>query len=67
MVWGDTVHVPEIQVRYPDATLDFDSDPDASAAMRRRILEMATVDGMLVAGMHVYSPGFSHVVRRQEG
>jgi hypothetical protein len=31
-------------------TLDFYSDPDASAAMRRRLLETATVDRMLIAG-----------------
>jgi glyoxylase-like metal-dependent hydrolase (beta-lactamase superfamily II) len=67
MVWGDTVHVPEIQVRYPEVTLDFDSDPNASAAMRRRLLEMTTVDRMLIAGMHVHFPGFSHVVRRGDG
>ena len=22
LIWGDTVHVPEIQVRHPDVTLD---------------------------------------------
>jgi len=56
LVWGDTVHVPEIQTRNPDVTLDFDSDPDASAIMRRRLLEMATVDWLLIAGMHVHFP-----------
>jgi hypothetical protein len=66
-VWGDTVQIPEIQTRRPDVTLDFDSDPDASAAMRRKILEMATVDGLLIAGMHVHFPGFSHVVRDGDG
>ncbi len=67
LVWGDTVHVPEIQVRNPDVTLDFDSDPDASAAMRRRVFDMASTDRMLIAGMHVHFPGFSFVVRRGKG
>jgi glyoxylase-like metal-dependent hydrolase (beta-lactamase superfamily II) len=67
LVWGDTVHVPEIQVQHPEVTLDFDSDPDASAAMRRRILEMATVDRLLIAGMHVHFPGFAHVARWGDG
>jgi glyoxylase-like metal-dependent hydrolase (beta-lactamase superfamily II) len=67
LVWGDTVHVPEIQTRNPDVTLDFDSDPDASARMRRRLLEMATVDRLLIAGMHVHFPGFAHVVRHGDG
>ena len=67
LVWGDTVHVPEIQVRRPEVVLDFDSDPDASASMRRRLLEMATVDRLLIAGMHTHFPAFSHVVRRGDG
>jgi len=67
LVWGDTVHVPEIQVRNPDVTLDFDSDPDASAAMRRRVFDMAATDRMVIAGMHVHFPGFSYVVRRGNG
>jgi glyoxylase-like metal-dependent hydrolase (beta-lactamase superfamily II) len=67
LVWGDTVHVPEIQVLRPEVTLDFDSDPDASAQMRRRILEAATVDRLLIAGMHVHFPGFSHVTRWGDG
>jgi hypothetical protein len=66
-IWGDTVHVPEIQVRRPEVTLDFDSDPDASAAMRRRIFDMAVSERLLIAGMHVHFPGFAHVVRRGDG
>jgi glyoxylase-like metal-dependent hydrolase (beta-lactamase superfamily II) len=66
-IWGDTVHVPEIQVRNPGVTLDFDSDPDASAQVRRHVLDMAVTDRMLIAGMHVHFPGFSHVGRRGNG
>jgi glyoxylase-like metal-dependent hydrolase (beta-lactamase superfamily II) len=67
IVWGDTVHVPEIQVRNPNVVLDFDSDPDASARMRRRIFEMAVSERLLIAGMHVHFPGFAHLVRRGDG
>ena len=67
LVWGDTVHVPEIQVRRPEVTLDFDSDPAAAVAMRRRLFDMATTDRMLIAGMHVHFPGFSYVTRRGDG
>lgn len=67
LIWGDTVHVPEIQVRHPDVTLDFDSDPAASARMRRRLLDRAATDRLLIAGMHVHFPGFAHVVRRGDG
>lgn len=67
LIWGDTVHVPEIQVRHPEVTLDFDTDPAASARMRRRLLDMAASDRLRIAGMHVHFPGFAHVVRRGEG
>jgi glyoxylase-like metal-dependent hydrolase (beta-lactamase superfamily II) len=67
LVWGDTVHVPEIQVRDPGVTLDFDSDPDAAAATRRRVFDMVSADRTLVGGMHVHFPGFAHVVRRGDG
>ncbi len=67
LVWGDTVHVPEIQVRNPGVTLDFDSDPDAAAATRRRVFDMVSADRTLVGGMHVHFPGFAHMVRRGDG
>ncbi len=67
LIWGDTVHVPEIQTRNPDVVLGFDSDQDAAAAMRRRLLDMAATDGMLIAGMHTHFPGFAHVTRYGQG
>ncbi|MGB3865594.1 MAG: MBL fold metallo-hydrolase [Xanthobacteraceae bacterium] len=67
LIWGDTVHIPEIQTQNPDVTLDFDSDPDAAVKMRRRVFDMAATDRMLIAGMHVHFPGFSHIVRRGNG
>lgn len=67
IIWGDTVHVPDIQIPFPDVTLDFDSDELAAAAARRRLFEMVTTDGMLVAGMHLDFPGFGHLSRRGKG
>src|SRR5690606_34766355 len=63
MVWGDTVHVPHIQIRRPDVTLEFDSDNTAAAATRRRVLDMASSERLMVAGMHIDFPGFAHIVR----
>jgi glyoxylase-like metal-dependent hydrolase (beta-lactamase superfamily II) len=66
LIWGDIVHVPDIQTRRPEVTMVFDSDPETAIAVRRRTFDMAASDRMLVAGMHVHYPGFSHVVRRGE-
>ncbi|MCZ7657343.1 MAG: MBL fold metallo-hydrolase [Xanthobacteraceae bacterium] len=67
LIWGDTVHVPEIQVARPDVTMEFDSDPAAAAATRRRIFDMAVADRLLVGGMHIHFPGFARMARRGDG
>ena len=67
LIWGDIVHVPEIQVPRPEVTIEFDTDPHAAAATRRRAFDMAATDRLLIAGMHVPFPGFAHLVRHGEG
>ena len=61
LIWGDIVHVPEIQVPRPDVTIEFDTDSHAAAATRRRIFDMVSTDRQLIAGMHVHFPGFAHL------
>ncbi len=63
LIWGDIIHVPEIQVPRPEVTIEFDTDPAAAAATRRRTFDMVASDRLLIAGMHVHYPGFAHVVR----
>ena len=64
LIWGDTVHVPEVQTARPEVCMDFDSDKDAAAASRRKVFDMVATDRLMVAGMHLHFPGFSHLVRR---
>jgi glyoxylase-like metal-dependent hydrolase (beta-lactamase superfamily II) len=64
LVWGDIIHVPEIQVPRPEVTIEFDTDPQAAAATRRRTFDRVAADRQLIAGMHVHFPGFAHVVKR---
>ncbi|HET6184114.1 MAG TPA: MBL fold metallo-hydrolase [Acetobacteraceae bacterium] len=64
LIWGDIIHVPEIQVPRPEVTIEFDTDPDQAAATRRRTFDMAASDRLLIAGMHVHYPGFAHIVRQ---
>jgi glyoxylase-like metal-dependent hydrolase (beta-lactamase superfamily II) len=63
LIWGDIVHVPDVQIPRPEVTIEFDTDPHAAAATRRRVLDMAATDRLLVAGMHMHFPGFAHIVR----
>ena len=67
LIWGDTIHVPEIQVPRPEVTIEFDTDPHAAAASRKHVFDMVATDRELIAGMHVHFPGFAHLVRDGNG
>ncbi len=67
LIWGDIVHVPDIQVPRPEVTIEFDTDPQAAAATRRRVFDRVATDRQLIAGMHVHYPGFAHVVKQGDG
>jgi glyoxylase-like metal-dependent hydrolase (beta-lactamase superfamily II) len=67
LVWGDIIHVPEIQVPKPDVTMTFDTNPEQAAETRKRAFEMVAAKRELVAGMHVHFPGFAHVVKQADG
>ncbi|MEO8714087.1 MAG: MBL fold metallo-hydrolase [Acetobacteraceae bacterium] len=67
LIWGDIIHVPEIQVPRPEVTIEFDTDPEAAAATRRRTFDMVATDRLLVAGMHIHFPGFAHLARHAGG
>ncbi|MFY0614508.1 MAG: MBL fold metallo-hydrolase [Hyphomicrobiaceae bacterium] len=63
LIWGDTVHMPEVQVPRPEVTMVVDVDPDMAEASRRRIFDMAAHERLLVTGMHLHFPGFGHVAK----
>jgi glyoxylase-like metal-dependent hydrolase (beta-lactamase superfamily II) len=67
LIWGDVVHVPDVQVPRPEIGVAFDADPAAAIATRQRVLDMAATDRLAVAGMHVHFPAFSHVARDGSG
>jgi glyoxylase-like metal-dependent hydrolase (beta-lactamase superfamily II) len=67
LIWGDICHVAELQLPNPNVTVAFDVDNEAAAATRRRVLDWAERDRLLVAGMHLHFPGFNHVVRNGDG
>ena len=63
LIWGDVLHVPDIQAAQPDVGVGFDVDPAAAIATRQAMLDRAATEGLLVAGMHLHFPGFARVVR----
>lgn len=63
LIWGDIVHFPQIQIARPDVTIAFDQDPLLSAYTRTRLLDVASSDNLMVAGMHLGVLGFAHIKR----
>jgi glyoxylase-like metal-dependent hydrolase (beta-lactamase superfamily II) len=64
LIWGDAIHAAALQFDRPDWSVAFDTDPAQSAATRRRLLDMAAQDRIVVAGMHHPFPGIGRVGRR---
>jgi len=67
LVWGDIVHLPQVQAPEPEAGVVFDVDGDAAVRTRRRMLDEAATDRLLVAGMHTEFPGLANVIREGAG
>lgn len=63
MIWGDVVHMPEVQVPRPEISMVVDTDPTAAAATRRRVFDMVASERLLVTGMHLHFPGFGHIAK----
>ena len=58
LIWGDIVHMPDIQTQRPDVYMEPDVDGDAAIATRKRTLDMVATDRLTAAGMHMHFPGF---------
>ena len=67
LIWGDVMHVQDVQEKRSEVGIGFDSDPAGAVASRRRALEMAASEGLMVAGMHLHFPGFARVARAGDG
>ena len=67
MIWGDVVHMPNLQMAAPQAGTVLDIDREQAVATRRRALEMAATDRIRVAGTHFDFPAIGHIERRAAG
>lgn len=67
LIWGDTCHVPDIQVPRPETTMIFDTDPARAAETRVRTFDMVATDNLIIAGMHLHFPGFGRMDRGPNG
>ena len=67
LIWGDTVHVPEVQTALPHAGVVFDVDLQGAADTRRRVFDMVAADRIPVMGMHLGFPGLMYLERCTTG
>jgi len=67
MVLSDTTQHPALFARNPDWQPQFDIDGPAAVATRKRLLDRAAADRMLVTGYHFPFPACGHIVKHRNG
>ena len=67
LIWGDVIHLQDIQGPRPEIGLAFDIDMQKATETRQHTLDMAASERLLVAGMHLSFPAFHHVARAGSG
>lgn len=53
LIIGDLMHALSLQLPHPEFNANFDGDKDKAAASRKRILEYAKQNNLIVCGMHL--------------
>lgn len=59
--WGDLLHVPDVQMPNPEATIVFDVDQKAAAMTRKAAFADAAKGRYWIAGAHIPYPGVGHL------
>jgi glyoxylase-like metal-dependent hydrolase (beta-lactamase superfamily II) len=67
LVLSDSARNPYLFVRHPDWQPSFDMDGPVAVATRRRLLDQAAADRMLVHGYHFPFPATGHIARTASG
>lgn len=67
LIWGDIVHYPHIQSGQPTVSISFDTNPVQARETRKRIMEKAVSEKLLIAGMHLSQAGFARVFKEGSG
>lgn len=67
LVWGDTMHVGEIQFAQPQVTIAFDTDSPMAAKARAKIFAEVAANHVMVAAAHLPFPGLGHLRRAGTG
>ncbi|HYE03390.1 MAG TPA: MBL fold metallo-hydrolase [Phycisphaerales bacterium] len=62
----DAIHNAAIQLAHPEYYVAFDTAPEQAVEARKRLLDRAAAERVLVTGAHLPFPAIGHVRRRDE-
>ena len=63
LVVGDILHGNALQLLYPEICPTYDMDKEKAIESRKRILDYALKNNLMMAGMHFPSPGFVSLIQ----
>ena len=63
----DIVHNATLQFPEPDRAIVFDLEPPMAIATRKKVMDMAATDRLMIAGTHIAFPGVGHVAKASNG
>jgi glyoxylase-like metal-dependent hydrolase (beta-lactamase superfamily II) len=63
LIWGDIVHVPQVQFADPGVRWSHDDDGEMALQSRLRLMGRAADEGLMVAGAHLDFPAMGRVDR----
>ena len=66
-IWGDIIHCLDVQAKYPEVTVEVDTDREQAKLSRMRALELAADTDILVFGEHFTNPGAGKFYTLPEG
>ena len=63
LITGDAIHHWPITFEHPDWQPIVDMEPEKAVVTRKRLMDMAASEKMVVAGYHMPFPGIGHIAR----
>jgi glyoxylase-like metal-dependent hydrolase (beta-lactamase superfamily II) len=67
LMWTDIVHSTALQFPEPERGIAFDLEPAQAIATRKKVMDMAATDRLLIGGTHIGFPGVGHVAKASSG
>lgn len=67
LVWGDLIHVQDVQFPEPQVAVTYDSDAKAAVEARQAVMAWAAANKTPIAGHHLVYPAMGYVEKQSQG